>query len=61
MPYVSDSQRKFFEGCRHNPKHMGGKCPPEKTLNDFHNAEYHSGETQMQALRTRRAAKTART
>ena len=60
MPYVSDKQRKFFEGCRHSPKHMSGQCPDEKTLTDFHNAEYH-GETQTKALRARRAAKTART
>jgi len=60
MPYASDKQRKFFEGCRHSPKHMDGKCPGKGTLNEFHDAEYHSGETQTKALRARRAAKTAR-
>ena len=27
MPAVSKSQANFFSGCKHNPKHMKGKCP----------------------------------
>lgn len=42
MPYKSSKQRKFFEGCKHNPAHMKGKCPDAGTLNEFHDAEYHS-------------------
>lgn len=42
MPYKSVKQERFFEGCRHNPKHMKGSCPDEATLSEFHNAEYHA-------------------
>lgn len=30
-PY-SDKAERFFAGCRHNPKHMKGKCPDAKFL-----------------------------
>lgn len=46
MPYASDRQKRFMRGCKHNPKHMKGKCPPEKTLNDFER-----GEAQRKALK----------
>lgn len=39
MPYKSDKQRRFFEGCRHDPKHMKGECPDEKTLGEFHHED----------------------
>ncbi len=39
MPYKSTAQEHFFEGCRHNPRHMKGRCPDEKMLSEFHNAE----------------------
>lgn len=40
MPYKSDAQRKYFEGCRSNPTQMKGKCPPKKVLDEFHRASY---------------------
>lgn len=42
MPYKSAKQQRFFEGCRANPGKMGGNCPDRKTLNEFHNAEFHT-------------------
>lgn len=44
MPYVSERQEHYMEGCKHNPKHMKGKCPDSKTLNEFHNAEKAKGQ-----------------
>ena len=35
MPYKSEPQRRFFKGCKHNPKHMKGKCPSKKTIAKF--------------------------
>lgn len=35
MPSVSKSQSRFMNGCKHNPQHMKGKCPDEKTVNHF--------------------------
>jgi hypothetical protein len=52
MPYSSDKQRKFFELCRHTPQHARGSCPDEKTLSEFHNAEFHAtAERRMKAKR----------
>jgi hypothetical protein len=34
MPYTDKAER-FFQGCRHNPKHMKGKCPDEGFLGKF--------------------------
>ena len=44
MPYVSQKQRSLFEGCRHDPRHMRGRCPDEKTLEKFHREEKAKGQ-----------------
>lgn len=56
MPYKSAKQRKFFEGCRHNPSKMGGHCPPKKVLDEFHNATYHSETKQARHAQKKRGA-----
>jgi len=40
MPYKSDKQRKFMEGCRNNPSEMSN-CPPKEVVNKFHQETYH--------------------
>lgn len=46
MPYESESQRRFFQGCKHNPGSMRGKCPAPKVIEKF---EAHKG-TKRKAL-----------
>lgn len=48
MPYKSDKQARFFKGCAHNRKGMKGKCPPEKVVR-----EYEQAESQKRAIRGR--------
>lgn len=31
MPYTEKAMR-FFQGCKHNPRHMKGKCPSAGVL-----------------------------
>lgn len=39
MPYKSEKQKRLFRGCKHNPKHMRGKCPDRKTIEKFEKHE----------------------
>lgn len=41
MPYKSAKQRRFFKGCKHNPKKMKGKCPSKSAIKKF---EKHGGK-----------------
>ena len=34
MPYTKKAEG-FFQGCRHKPKHMKGKCPDNEFLEKF--------------------------
>ena len=35
MPAPSGKAYRFFQGCKHNPKHMRGKCPSHKVAREF--------------------------
>lgn len=35
MPPVSRAQAGFMYGCKHNPEHMQGKCPPPAVVAEF--------------------------
>lgn len=35
MPVVSQAQNRFMQGCKHNPEHMKGKCPPPSVVAEF--------------------------
>lgn len=35
MPAVSKAQQSYMAGCKHNPRHMKGKCPDEETSREF--------------------------
>jgi hypothetical protein len=32
MPYKSQKQRAYMEGCYHNPGSMSGRCPSKKAI-----------------------------
>lgn len=35
MPAPSGKSYRFFQGCKHNPRHMRGKCPSEKVSSEM--------------------------
>ena len=57
MPYESGKQARFFEMCRHSPRHARGQCPDTKTLSEFHNASLHSTATRRMKAKRALAAK----
>ena len=49
MPFESEKQRRFFEGCRKNPKNP--KCPPPHVVAKFFVDEAKSEQRKTSARR----------
>ena len=56
MPYTKKAER-FFQGCRHNPGHMKGKCPDDKFLDKFGKEKREGMESKEKAEGQKRAAR----
>jgi hypothetical protein len=56
MPYTEKAER-FFQGCRHSPGHMKGKCPDDKFLEKFAKEKHEGMESKEKAEGQKRAAR----
>lgn len=56
MPYTKKAER-FFQGCRHSPEHMKGKCPDSEFLERFAKEKHEGMESKEKAEGQKRAAR----